>query len=64
MLWQQAVAANKKAAAALLARRGGRELRRLEKDFQAYWPQRNKATPKHCSPFLQWRMRDYSAKAP
>ena len=64
MLWQQAVAANKKAAAALLARRGGRELRRLEKDFQAYWPQRNKATPKHCSPFLQWRMCDYSAKAP
>jgi len=33
-------------------------LRKLEKDFKAYWPLRNKATTKHCSPFLQWRMEE------
>ncbi len=59
MLWQQAVAAQKSAVANNLARRGVRELRRLEKDFNAYWPSRNKATTKHCSPFLQWRIQDY-----
>ena len=60
MLWQQAVASGKKALAQILARRGLRELRRLEQDFTAYWPRRNKATPRHCSPFLQWRQRDYA----
>jgi hexosaminidase len=58
MLWQQAVAAGKKSAAKLLARAGLRELRKLEKDFNAYWPLRNKATPKHCSPFLRWRVEE------
>ena len=42
-----------------LARTGIRELRKLEKDFNAYWPTRNKATPQHCSAFLKWRIRDY-----
>jgi hypothetical protein len=55
MLWQQAVAAGKKSEAKSLAQKGIRELRELEKDFNAYWPLRNKATTKHCSPFLQWR---------
>jgi hypothetical protein len=55
MLWQQASAAGK----IPHARNGIRELRKLEKDFNAYWPTRNKATPKHCSAFLQWRMDDY-----
>ena len=32
---------------------------KLEKDFNALWPLRNKATPRHCSPFLRWRMDDY-----
>ena len=32
---------------------------KLEKDFNAYWPLRNKATPQHCSAFLKWRIRDY-----
>ena len=59
MLWQQAVAARKKSAAKMLARKGIRELQKLKKDFNAYWPLRNKATPKHCSPFLRWRMADY-----
>jgi hypothetical protein len=59
MLWQQAVAAEKNVEAKQLARQGIRELRKLEKDFNAYWPLRNKATTKHCSPFLQWRIRDY-----
>ena len=59
MLWQQAVAANKTAEAKRLARTGIRALQRLDKDFNAYWPLRNKATTKHCSPFLRWRMADY-----
>jgi len=59
MLWQQAVAAGKKPAAKQLAQGGVRELRKLEKDFNAYWPLRNKATTRHCSPFLQWRIDDY-----
>jgi hypothetical protein len=60
MLWQQAVAAGKTSAAKALAREGIRELQRLERDFNEYWPLRNKATPEHCTPFLRWRMEDYS----
>ena len=59
MLWQQAVAAGKTSEAKRLAQAGIRELQRLEKDFNAYWPLRNKATPKHCSAFLRWRINDY-----
>jgi hexosaminidase len=61
MLWQQAVAAGKKTEAKALARLGVRELRRLEKDFNAHWPWRNKGTTRHCSPFLGWRMREYAS---
>jgi hypothetical protein len=59
MLWQQARAPGKDSEAKRLARMGIRELRKLEKDFNAYWPLRNKATPQHCSAFLRWRIRDY-----
>jgi hypothetical protein len=59
MLWQQAQAAGKNSEAKRLVRTGIRELRKLEKDFNAYWPLRNKATPQHCSAFLKWRIRDY-----
>jgi len=71
MLWQQAVAKQGRvgaprrpdAAAARpyqqMAQAGIRELQRLEKDFNAYWPLRNKATPNHCSAFLRWRINDY-----
>jgi hexosaminidase len=59
MLWQQARAAGKTAEAKRLAQAGIRELQKLEKDFNAYWPARNKATPQHCSAFLKWRMQDY-----
>ena len=59
MLWQQARVAGKNSEAKRLARTGIRELRKLEKDFNAYWPLRNKATPQHCSAFLKWRIRDY-----
>jgi hexosaminidase len=58
MLWQQAVAAGKKSEAKLLARYGLRELQKLEKDFNADWPLRNKATARHSSTFLRWRMDD------
>jgi hypothetical protein len=60
MLWQQAIAAGEKLSAKGLAQQGIRELRKLEKDFNTYWPLRNKATTKHCSEFLNWRIRDYS----
>ena len=59
MLWQQTVAAGKNLAAKKLAQTGIRELQRLEKDFHAYWPLRNKATPEHSTPFLRWRIEDY-----
>ncbi len=59
MLWQQALAAGKSAVAKKLAQRGISALRRLEKEFKAYWPSRNKATTARCSPFLSWRMEDY-----
>lgn len=59
MLWQQAMAAGKLAAASKLAKTGIRELRALERDFKRYWPTRNKATTAKCSPFLQWRINDY-----
>ncbi|MBW8864837.1 MAG: hypothetical protein JF609_07930, partial [Verrucomicrobia bacterium] len=60
MLWQQAIASKKTSQANRLARQGIRELRKLEQDFEAYWPLRNKATTRHCSPFLKWRIADYS----
>jgi hypothetical protein len=59
MLWQQAVAVGNASEAKRLARAGISELKKLEKDFSAFWPLRNKATPKHCSAFLRWRMDDY-----
>ncbi len=59
MLWQQAVTTGKKVDARKLAQAGICELRQLEKDFNRAWTLRNKATPKHCSPFLHWRMEDY-----
>jgi hypothetical protein len=62
MLWQQARAAGKASEAKRLARNGIRELRKLDRDFNAYWPLRNKATPQHCSAFLNWRIRDYSER--
>jgi hypothetical protein len=63
MLWQQAIAAGKISEAKRLARAGIRELRKLERDFEVYWPLRNKATPKHCSAFLRWRIKDYSSSS-
>ncbi len=58
MLWQQAVVGQKTVVAKKLATRGVRELQKLENDFNTYWPLRNKATPKQCAPFLQWRIRE------
>ena len=59
MLWQQAVASGKMSEAKHLAQAGIRGLQKLEKDFNSCWPLRNKATSKHCSPFLRWRINDY-----
>lgn len=59
MLWQQALAAGRTAAARRLARAGVVALRQLQHDFNRYWPTRNKATTAKCSPFLDWRIADY-----
>ncbi len=59
MLWQQACATGKIPEAKRLARTGITELKKLERDFNALWPLRNKATPRHSSAFLRWRMADY-----
>jgi hexosaminidase len=62
MLWQQAVAAGRITTTKRLAQRGIHELQKVEKDFNTYWPSRNKATTKHCSPFLQWRIQELRQK--
>ena len=59
MLWQQALAANDKPSARKLARDGAAELAKLDREFSAYWPRRNKASPMKCSAFLKWRIEDY-----
>src|SRR2546426_1132308 len=59
MLWQQTLAAGKRAEAKRLAQSGIPELRALEKDFNALWPRRNKGTTAKCSPSLRWRIADY-----
>jgi hypothetical protein len=59
MLWQQAISAGKRSRAKQMARIGVSELRELGRDFRSYWPSRNNGTTAKCSPFLQWRIRDY-----
>ena len=58
MLWQQALAARRKAEARALARHGIRALQAIECDSKSYWPLRNKGTTARCSPFLRWRIND------
>ena len=58
MLWQQARAAGRTSEVKRLAQAGLRELRKLDKEFSAYWPSQNKATPLHSSAFLNWRIKD------
>ena len=60
MLWQQAVATRKIAAAKQMAKLGVRALQQLHADFDNYWPLRNKGTTSKCSAFLGWRVEDYS----
>jgi hypothetical protein len=59
MLWQQARARGKTSRARQMARIAIRELIQLDREFSAFWPQRNKGTPAKCSEFLRWRIADY-----
>ncbi len=59
MLWQQAVAGGRALQARRMAAAGIGALRELDRDFQAYWPLRNKGTTARCSTFLRWRVQDY-----
>ena len=59
ILWQQALAAGRRTAAKQMAKPAIESLRKLERDFNEFWPLRNKATPAKCSPFFQWRIADY-----
>lgn len=61
MLWQQAVSKENAVEAHRLAKSGIRELRRLEAEFDEYWPDRNKGSTAKCSAFLDWRLDDYGA---
>jgi len=59
MLWQQAVVGSRDAEVRRMAAAGIGALQKLDCDFQAYWPLRNKGTTAKCSAFLRWRMQDY-----
>lgn len=59
MLWQQALAKGNTSQARRLAHTGIRELTKLEKEFNAYWPLRNKASSIKSSGFFRWRISDY-----
>jgi hypothetical protein len=59
MFWQQVAAEGNKIAMNCVGNQMLAELQKLEVDFKAYWPSRNKGTPRHCSSFLKWRMDDY-----
>lgn len=62
MLWQQELSRGHHSKANSIAKRSIRELEQIEHDFENYWPQRNKATPARCFPFLRWRIADYHKK--
>jgi hexosaminidase len=57
MLWQQTVARGKTLEAKRMAKAGMDALAKLEKDFNNFWPKRNKG--KASSAFLSWRFDDY-----
>jgi hypothetical protein len=59
MLWQQAVVGSRNVEARRMAAAGIGALQKLDRDFKAYWPLRNKGTTAKCSAFLRWRMQDY-----
>jgi hypothetical protein len=56
MLWQQAGAAGETTAAKKRAAAMSRELRAWDRAFTVFWPRRNRATPRHCTPFVSWRL--------
>jgi hypothetical protein len=59
MLWQQTLARGKTLRALQFAQAGVKELTKLDKEFNVFWPRRNKGTTAKCSAFLQWRIGDY-----
>jgi hypothetical protein len=59
MLWQQRLAAGQTRKDDTMARRATVSLAKLDRDYAAYWPKRNKATPAKSSGFLRWRIADY-----
>jgi hexosaminidase len=59
MLWQQTLAAEDNPKARRRAGEGIRRLKILEREFKAFWPQRNKGSTRHGSPWLRWRIEDY-----
>ncbi|MCX6894167.1 MAG: hypothetical protein NTZ16_01390, partial [Verrucomicrobia bacterium] len=59
MLWQQAVAAGKLSVACRMAAAGIGRLEKIEREFKACWPLRNKGATRMCTPFLRWRIADY-----
>jgi len=63
MLWQQTVAQGKMSQAQRMAATNIKELKQLDRDFNSFWPHRNKGTTAKCSEFLKWRIADYKKGA-
>lgn len=59
MLWQQAVVAGQGVKARRLALAGIVRLKKIEREFERYWPARNKGSTRKCASFLHWRIADY-----
>jgi hypothetical protein len=59
MLWQQMLASGKVSQARHFARLAIRELSKLQGEFGALWPLRNKSRPHYASEFLSWRITEY-----
>jgi hypothetical protein len=59
MLWQQALVSGKTSLAQRMSKTGIKELMQLDRDFNSFWPCRNKGATKNSSPFLKWRIADY-----
>jgi hypothetical protein len=42
-----------------MARAGIRRLQEIDRDYELYWPRRNKGTTAKSSGFLKWRTEEY-----
>ena len=60
MLWQQSRVSGSAGVSNRMAAKMIRDLTLLEREFRAYWPERNKGSVEKCAAFLRWRREDLS----